>query len=222
MATSIKTDAEIQQDVLDELDWDPQLEPTEVGVEVDDGVVTLTGTVNMYAKKLAAQRAVFRVEGVRAVADDLSVHTSAATPNDTDIAKAAADALEANVNVPANQIDVAVNNGKITLTGSVDWGFERQVAENAVQLLRGVRDVINMVTVRQQRVLVSAIEAGIERALIRAAEVDANRIRVHVDNSRVRLTGTVRSWAEKQAAGDAALRAKGVTKVDNDIQIAPY
>jgi osmotically-inducible protein OsmY len=217
MAASTKTDTDIQLDVLAELDWDSQIEPTEVGVEVDDGVVTLTGAVDMYVKKLAAERAAFRVEGVRAVANDLSIHSPAAKPNDTDIATAAATALETHVYGLADQVDVVVNNGQITLSGAVDWSYKRAAAEAAVRHLDGVRDVINQVTVRQPKVSATAVESRIERALDRAAEVDASRIRVHVDDSHVRLTGTVRSWAEKQAAAEAAWRAKGVTTDDNDL-----
>jgi osmotically-inducible protein OsmY len=220
MITLTKVDADIQQDVLEELSWDPAVEATEVGVEVDDGVVTLTGWVDSYAKKLAAERAAQRVEGVRAVADDLSVRT-AGTWTDTDIAKSAANVLEANSVVPRDRIEVTVKNGKISLTGDVDWEYQRMAAANSVRHLAGVREVINLIIIKQPKVSESTVKGGIERALVRAAEVDAARIQVHSENGHVRLTGTVRSWPEKQAAADAAWKARGVTLVTNDIDVRP-
>ena len=211
----------IQQDVLDEFAWDPEIDAADVGVEVDDGVVTLTGTVDRYAEKLAAEKAAQRVDGVRAVANDLSVRT-ALTHNDTDIAKAAADALEANTAVPKGAVDVTVQNGKVTLRGEVDWAYRRYVAANCVRDLRGVRDVINLIQVKQPKVLATDVSGAIERALRRAAEIDADRIRVHTEDGHVTLTGTVRSWPEKREAGLAAWRAKGVTQVTNDIEVKPY
>ena len=211
----------IQQDVLDEFAWDPEIDAADVGVEVDDGVVTLTGTVDRYAEKLAAEKAAQRVDGVRAVANDLSVR-KALTHNDTDIAKAAADVLEANTAVPKGAVDVTVQNGKVTLRGEVDWAYRRYVAANCVRDLRGVRDVINLIQVKQPKVLATDVSGAIERALRRAAEIDADRIRVHTEDGHVTLTGTVRSWPEKREAGLAAWRAKGVTQVTNDIEVWPY
>jgi osmotically-inducible protein OsmY len=207
--------------VLDEFVWDPEVAAPDVGVQVNDGVVTLTGTVDSYAVKLAAEKAAQRVDGVRAVANDLTIR-GPLTHNDTDIAKAAADALEANSSVPADAIDVTVHNGKVTLRGEIDWSYQRSAAAASVRYLRGVRDVINLIQLKQAKVSATEVSAGIERALMRAAEVDADRIRVHTDEGHVRLSGTVRSWAEKQEAGYAAWRAKGVTKVTNDIEVRAY
>lgn len=220
MATMTKTDNDIQQDVLDEFVWDPAVSASDVGVEVDDGVVTLTGTVDSYAIKLAAEKGAQRVDGVRAVANDLAVRTPL-THNDTDIAKAAANALEANISVPADLVEVAVQNGKVTLRGQVDWAYQRAAAQHAVEYLRGVRDVHNLVTIKPPRVSASEVQAGIERALVRAAEIDADRIRVRSEDGHVTLTGTVRSWAEKQEAGFAAWRARGVTHVTNNVEVRP-
>jgi osmotically-inducible protein OsmY/uncharacterized protein (DUF2267 family) len=217
----IRSDNDIQTDVLDEFFWDPEVAAPDIGVEVDDGVVTLTGTVDRYAMKLAAERAAQRVDGVRAVANDLMVRT-ALTHNDTDIAKAAADALEANIAVPKGAVDVTVQNGKVTLRGEVDWAYRRYAAANSVRDLRGVRDVINLVQVKQPKVLATDVSGAIERALRRAAEIDAERIRVRTEDGHVTLTGTVRSWPEKREAGFAAWRAKGVTQVTNDIEVGPY
>lgn len=219
MVTLIRSDIDIQRDVLEEFEWDPQVERTEVGVEVDDGVVTLTGIVDIFSKKIAAERAAQRVQGVRAVANDLSVKR-AGSHSDTDIAKAAADSLESNMLVPAGEVNITVKNGKITLTGTVTWEYQRSAASACVRYLPGVRGVDNLITIKQPKISAFAIKSGIERALVRAAEFDAGRIEVHCEeDGHVRLTGTVRSWAEKKAAADAAWKAKGVMKVTNDIEI---
>jgi osmotically-inducible protein OsmY len=218
MIVSTKTAANLQHDILDEFDWDPLIESNEVGVQVDDGIITLTGTVESYTKKWAAERAAFRVAGVRAVANDLSVHTKA-TRTDTDIAKAAALALEANMLLPHDKIDVTVNNAKITLSGEVSWEYQRKGAAASVRHLAGVRDVINLVRIKQPLPSALDVKMGIERALVRAAEIDADMIHVFSENGTIRLTGKVRSWAEKQAAANAAWRAKGVTDVVNEIEI---
>ena len=221
MATMIRSDNDIQTDVLDEFVWDPEVAAPDVGVQAHDGVVTLTGAIDSYTIKLAAEKAAQRVDGVRAVANDLTIR-GLLTHNDTDIATAAARSLETNISVPADVIDVTVQNGKVTLRGEVDWSYQSSAAANSVRYLRGVRDVINLIQLKQPKVSASDVQAGIERALLRAAEVDADRIRVRTDDSHVRLTGTVRSWPEKREAGFAAWRAKGVTKVTNDIEVRPY
>jgi len=215
------TDTDVQTDVLDEFVWDPEVEAAEVGVEVDDGVVTLTGTVDSYAIKLAAERAAQRVDGVRAVANDLSVR-GPLTHNDTDIAQDVADALERNVAVPLNQVEVTVQNGKVTLRGEVSWAYQRTAAVNSVRYLRGVRDVINQIQIKQPKVSAVEVKNGIEQALRRAAELDADRIRVRTEDGHVTLSGMVRSLAEKQEAAFGAWRAKGVTQVTNNLEIRPY
>jgi osmotically-inducible protein OsmY len=220
MATVIRTDVDIQQDVLDEFAWDPEVEPTEVGVQIDDGIVTLTGTVDTYMTKLAAERAAQRIDGVRAVANDLVVKWSGVR-TDTDIARAVADAIEANISVPREHVDITVKDGKVTLTGQVDWEFQRMAAGDTIRHLAGVREVINLITIRQPRVSPKEVKTGIEEALVRSAEVDAGRIQVNIEDGRVRLTGMVRSWPEKHEAGLATWRAKGVTQVTNDIVVRP-
>jgi osmotically-inducible protein OsmY len=157
---------------------------------------------------------------VRAVANDISVK-GLTTRTDTDVAKAVADALEANSLVPRDRIDVTVKNGKVTLQGEVDWEYQRRAAVNTVRDVTGVRDVIDLITVKQPSVSPSEIKEAIERALVRSAEIDADRIQVHVEDGHVRLTGTVRSYAEKLEAAAAAWRAKGVTRVTNDIEVRP-
>ena len=220
MATMIRADSTIHQDILDEFLWDPEVEPTEIGVQVDDGVVTLTGTIDRYVTKLAAERAVQRIDGVRAVANDLSVR-GPLTHNDTDIARVAAQVLETNDLLPRGGIEVSVNNGKIRLSGEVPWDYQRIAASNSLRYLAGVRDVINLIRVKQPPVSTTEVKAGIERALVRNAEVDADRINVQSSEGHVTLSGTVSSWPEKQEAGFAAWRARGVSAVTNNLRVLP-
>ena len=218
MTTATRAATTLKQDILDEFDFDPLIESNEIGVQVEDGIVTLTGIVDNLAKKWSAEQAAFRIEGVRAVANDLVVHTKA-MHSDTDIAKAAADALEANTIVPPDSIDITVKNGKITLTGEVSWDYQRKAAAQSVRYLPSVRDVINQVQVKQPMVSAFDVKLGIERALVRAAELEADQIHVFTEDGRVRLTGTVRTWTERQAAAAAAWRSRGVTSVTNEIEI---
>jgi osmotically-inducible protein OsmY len=222
MATTVDADLALQQAVLQELRWDPEVEPTEVGVEVDDGVVTLTGTVDSCWKKLAAERAALRVDGVRAVANDIVVKTSDLR-TDADIAKDIADAFEANMLIPEDRIKITVRDGWVILEGTVDWKFVRDQAETIAQKTKGVVGVTNLLTVkpRQENLLAENIKRGIENALIRSAAIDASRIEVTVDGDRVTLSGRVRSWAEKYEAEQAAWRTPGVAEVINKIEVEP-
>ena len=222
-ATITQTDEQIQREVQAELEWDARIRSTEIGVAVKDGVVTLTGWVDSYAKKLAAERAAHRVRGVKAVANEIEVLLpSSAERTDADIALEASRELAWEALVPADQIEVTVSRGIVTLRGEVSWEYERRAAERAVRRLSGVRNVVNFIKVRP-RVTPSPerLTRQIQDALVRNAETDAERIRVEVQDNKVILRGTVRSWAEKAETERVAWSAPSVMEVENHITVAP-
>ena len=220
MAVSTRTDAQIQADVLEELKWDTRVRPNEIGVAVKDGIVTLTGWVDSYLKKMAAEEAAHRVRGVKAVVNDIEVRLpSSAERTDEDLAKAALNALQWQAGVPADKLEVTVSHGWVTLKGEVEYGYQKREAERAVERLSGVRGVINLIQVKP-RLSPTDLKQKIEQALIRNAEMDASRITVEVQGSKVILHGTVRSYAEKKAAEEAAWAAPGVSEVENHIVIS--
>jgi osmotically-inducible protein OsmY len=223
--TELSADEKVQRDVLDELHWDPQVKPTDVGLEINDGIVTLTGTVTTYKERRAAAEAALRVYGVRGLVNDIVVKTpSAYERSDTEIARAAAQAIEWDTTIPEGRVKVRVSDGWMTLEGTVDHYYEKRGAENAVEGLVGVLGVTNNIEIEPEgKAIVSTFEVKdqIERALTRNAEIDARRIRVSIDDTRVTLRGNVRSWAETRQAVSAAWATPGVKSVQNDLRIVP-
>jgi osmotically-inducible protein OsmY len=211
----MKSDSALQAAVIEEIRWDPQVGRAEIGVAVKDGVVTLSGSMSSYAQKLAAERAAERVLGVKAVADDLEVRLpGSGKRSDTDIAHAAVNALQWDTEVPDDQITVKVENGWVTLDGSVSWRFQSESAVRAVRNLTGVKGVSNMIRVAPS-VSTVEVKAKIEQALKRSAELDSKRISVEAMDGKVTLKGTVRSWTERRDAERAAWAAPGVTQVED-------
>jgi osmotically-inducible protein OsmY len=206
----MKSNSELQQDVIDELRWDPSTRDCEIGVAARDGVVTLSGEVSSYAQKLAAEAAAERVAGVRALAEDLS---------DTDLAHACLNALKWDVDVPDDRLQLKVENGWVTVEGTVSTHFQRQAAERAVRYLTGVKGIINHAVVKPAGVSTTEVGRKIKAALHRSAELDASRIQVETHDGRVTLKGTVRSWAERTDAERAAWSAPGVTAIDDQIVV---
>jgi osmotically-inducible protein OsmY len=216
----MKSDRDLQIDVLDELRWEPGVNATDIGVTVKDGVVTLEGTVDSYAEKWAAERAVKRLPGVKALAVELEVKLPGSCErNDADIARTAKNVLQWDVLVPHDRIKVTAENGHITLEGEVDWQFQRAAAERAVLRLTGVKGVSNQITVKP-KVAPIEVKEKIEAALKRNATLDAQQIKVQADEGKVTLSGSVRSWAELDEAVSAAWAAPGVCDVKSLLTVS--
>ncbi|HET7865582.1 MAG TPA: BON domain-containing protein [Burkholderiaceae bacterium] len=216
----MKTDAELKRDVAEELAWDPAVNASAVGVAVKDGVVTLTGHLDTYAEKAAVERVLKRVGGVKAIALELDVRLAPGhVRSDTDIARAAEQALGWNSMVPANKVRVIVDRGWVTLQGQLEWDCQRQSAEKAVRALVGVVGLSNEIALTP-RTAPSDVTRRIREALTRQAQREAKHLAVQVSGGTVTLQGQVHSWHERQAAQGAAWAAPGVTQVINELTIA--
>jgi osmotically-inducible protein OsmY len=217
----VKTDAELQQDVMNELKWEPTIKAAGIGVGVKDGVVTLSGYVDSYVKKWAAERAAARVSGVRAVAEGIQVRLpSSLKRSDEDLAAAVANVLEWNILVPHDHVKVQVQDGLVTLSGEVDWWYQKNAAEEAVRCLMGVVLFNNEIRVKPP-VKPLDVRDEIESAFRRNALLDSRRVTVETRGSSVILSGRVRNWAERAEAQWTAWAAPGVSDVENNIIISP-
>lgn len=216
----MRLDSDIKRDVEDELRWDPDIDATDIGVAVHNGVVALTGFVRSYGQKTEAERDAKRVAGVVGVANDIEVRLPVLDERpDPDIVRDAVSALKSELPFSSEYIKVVARNGWLTLEGAVEWNYARERAESSVKRIRGVKGVTNSITLKP-KAAPQEIRRKIEDAFRRSAELDASRITVEANGSEVILRGTVKSWAERQEAERAAWAAPGVTKVDNRIAIS--
>lgn len=215
----MKTDTEVQKDVMEELKWDPFLNAAQIGVAVKNGVVTLSGKVDTYLKKISAEKAAKRVSGVKAVAEDIQVGDSVGyRKTDTEIAEAVLNALKWSTAVRDEKIKIKVEDGIVKLEGEVEWEFQRQNAKEMIENLIGVRSVVNLITLKS-KVSVAEIQKKIMAAFHRNATIDSKQIKTEVIGNKVILSGKVRSFAEKEDAEFAAWAAPGVMIVENNLKI---
>jgi len=216
----MKSDKQLQQDVMDDLRWDPSIDASKVGVSATNGVVLLTGAVPSFFQKQSAERIVKRVAGVRAVANDIEVRLPNATERtDSDIAQATLNALKWDTSVPDEQVKVSVTKGWVTLEGAVDWNYQKESCEKVVERLVGVKGVTNHLSVTPH-VKSQDVKNQIKTALDRYAELESRNIEVDSADSTITLRGQVRSWAERKEAETAAWMAPGVTQVRNEIIVS--
>ena len=212
-------DSTLRQDIIDELDFEPSIDAASIGVAVEDGVVTLTGHVSTYAQKATAEDAVRRVKGVRGIAEEIEVRPFGTNKTaDDEIAKRALQTITWNTVIPDGAIQVKVQDGWVTLTGKVDWQYQKTATTQTIGGLAGVLGVYNKIEVKPHA-SVSDVKKRIEDALKRNAEVEAKAIRVNVVNGKVTLEGRVNNWAERSATERAAWSAPGVQSVDDRITI---
>ncbi len=217
----MKSDAGIREDVINELRWDPQIsDPDAIGVAVKEGAVTLTGHTSTYAEKLAAARAAERVYGVKAVANDIKVTLVGSRRDDSDIARAIAHVLEWNTQIPEGKVHARVESGWVTLEGRAEYDYQRREVERMVRHVRGVTGVTNLITV-EPPVSPERIEAAIEEAFKREAEVDARHVRVEVSDHTAKLYGHVHSLKEANEAAAAAASAPGIATVESHLVVSP-
>ena len=217
----MKTDTQLQQDVIAELGWEPAVKATQIGVEVKNGIVTLAGHVDSYTEKWHAERAAQRVPGVMGLAVEIDVKLPGMSKrSDADIARSASNVLEWTTSLPKDAVKVQSENGWITLSGDVEWDYQRRLAKGAVQNLFGVVGVSDSINVRP-KASTMAVKSEIESALKRRAQDDGQQIMVDIKGGDVTLSGTVHSWSERELATRSAWSAPGVRTVVDNIMIAP-
>jgi osmotically-inducible protein OsmY len=214
------SDRILKQAVEDELSWEPSVNAEHIGVAVDDGIVTLTGHVGSYTEKYAAENAVKRVKSVRGIAQEIEVRfPNDKKTSDDQIAKRALDIIAWDSTIPKDKVQVKVQGGFVTLSGEVEWFYQRDDAEKAVRKLAGIKGILNDIKIRS-KAQASDIKSRIETALKRNAELEADAIRVSVFNGRVTLDGKVKAWYERDLAERTAWSAPGVVAVEDHINIA--
>lgn len=217
----MKTDLELQKDIIEELKWQPFLKSSDIGVFVSDGIVTLTGFVDSYSKKRLAESVVVRMKGVKAIAEEIIVRFDTDIKNsDTEIAAATANALKANSLIPQDKIRITVEDGWITTKGEVEWMFEKEAVRKALENILGVRGVSNLVTIFPKVTFnVNEVKKKISAAFHRSASIDSNNIVVEVIANKIIISGIVQSYAEKLDAEHAAWNSPGVTMVENNLEV---
>ena len=210
----------IRQDVIDELDFEPSIDAANIGVAVENGIVTLTGHVGTYAQRVAAEKAVRRVRGVRGVAEEIKVRLAGETPpRDEDLAQRAVQMLDWSVTVPKKAVQVQVQDGWVTLTGRVEWQYKKEEAYRSIRRLAGVAGIINKIEVAP-KASAPQVQSKIEAALKRNAELEANAIKVTVKDAKVTHEGKIHAWYERELAENAAWSAPGVRAVEDRLTLA--
>jgi len=215
----MKTDLQIQKDVMEELQWQPFLHSSEIGVAVKNGIVTLSGIVDTYSKKIAAEKAVKKVAGVKAIAEDIQVGVSPIyRKTDAEVAEAILNALKWHSVIQEDKIKIKVEDGIVKLEGEAEWEYQRNIVRKAIENLSGVRYVTNLISVKP-KITPNELEQKINNAFLRNATIDAGKINVNVDGNKVVLTGKVRSFAESEDAANVAWAAPGILNVENKLEI---
>lgn len=217
--TPNRTDPVIQEDVIEELSWTPQVNSAHIGVSVNEGAVTLNGQVGSYAERIAAKNAALRVDGVSTVADDIQVETTGPRRSDTQIAESVTSALSWSITVP-DTVKAEVRDHVVILTGKADWDYQRRAATHAIEHLGGVVFVDNRIELTHRPTTIDTTDR-IHKALLRSAAIDADAVTVSVNGAEVTLTGQVSSWVEKKQAEHAAYSSPSVSSVRNNLTIRP-